>query len=267
MAARTRRRPRTVRALAAATGTVAVVALVGACGADASGDADPEHRTFTLPGRTLTVDSEDSALELVPGDSGGKEVKVTRWFDGRTVLGSTPEVSWKMSGDRITFRTKCSGVISDCSVKHRVEVPRGVAVTVENEDGRVTASGFGDALKVRSQHGAVTVEKSGGPLDVRSDDGSVEARGITSKRVAVASKDGAVRLALAAAPDRVDARSEDGALTVTLPRTEKGAALSYDVKAEAHDGSVDVSVPRDGASPHRVSALSDDGKVTVRSAN
>jgi len=45
---------------------VAVVALLAAgCGASAGDDKEPEHRSFALNGRTLTVDSDDSALDLV----------------------------------------------------------------------------------------------------------------------------------------------------------------------------------------------------------
>ncbi|MFE0171936.1 DUF4097 family beta strand repeat-containing protein [Streptomyces sp. NPDC059002] len=279
------RRPRAVRALAAATGTVAVVALVGACGADAADDSDPEHRTFALPGRTLTVESSDSTLELVPARSGGKDLKVTRWFDGRTVLGGDVKVTWEMEGDRLKLGMKCSGVIANCAAKHRVEVPRGVAVTVESKDGEVTADGFREALKLstkdgavrvkdsrgplslRSSDGAITVENSVGPLDLYSSDGSITARGITSRQVAVDSKDGSVSLELARVPDRVEARSKDGSVDIAVPGRKDGRKVAYDVRTETSDGSVDVSVPRDDNSPHRVSVHSADGKVTVRSAN
>ncbi|ATL27449.1 DUF4097 family beta strand repeat-containing protein [Streptomyces formicae] len=287
MSVRTRR-PRVVRTLAAATGTAALVALVGACGADAADDSEPEHRTFALPGKTLTVESGNSALELVPAGSGGKDLKVTRWFDGRSVLGGDTKVTWEMAGDRLKLGMTCSGVIVNCSAKHRVEVPRGVAVTVENKDGQVTANGFHEALKVdtkdgsvsvkgsrgplslRSSDGSITVEDSVGPLDLGSSDGSITARGVTSRQVAVSSKDGSVSLELADVPDRVDARSKDGSVDIAVPSgksKKNGGKVAYDVRTETSDGAVDVSVPRDDNSPHRVSVHSTDGKVTVRTAN
>ncbi|MEV7191357.1 DUF4097 family beta strand repeat-containing protein [Streptomyces sp. NPDC093510] len=291
MTVRTRRRPRAARALAAVGGTTAVVLLLGACGADADTDTEPEHRTFALAGKKLTVDSSDTTLELVPADGDAEGVKVTRWFDGETMLGGDPKVTWKMDGDRLTLGMSCSGVIANCSAKHRVEVPRGVQVTVENQDGRVTASGFRDALKIRTKDGSVTVRNTGapldlrssdgsvtvdgadGPLDVHSSDGSVTARGITSRQVAVDSRDGAVRLELTAVPDRVDARSKDGSVDIAVPGEKDGKdgkdgkKVAYDVKTETADGSVDVSVPRDDKSPHHLSVRSADGQVTVRSAN
>ncbi|ARX83192.1 hypothetical protein SMD44_02607 [Streptomyces alboflavus] len=268
-----------MRVLVAVGTTSAVVGLVAACGADASDDSDPERRSFALSGRTLTVDSDDSAVELVvAGDKGARDVRVTRWFDGRTVLGKSPKVTWKMDGDRLTLRVKCSGVISNCSAKHRVVVPRGTAVDVVNRDGSVTATGFREPLKVRTADGSVRLRDVSGPLDLRSVDGSVRAVGVTSKRVSATSKDGSVRLDLAAAPDRLQARSQDGSVDIALPVTGskgskkskgsgEGGAASYRVDTETVDGSTDVTVPRDDRSPHHVSVRSADGNVTVRSAN
>ncbi|WP_055567880.1 DUF4097 family beta strand repeat-containing protein [Streptomyces atriruber] len=279
------RSPRAGRALAAVGGTVAVVLLVGACGADADDDTEPDHRTFALAGKTLTVESSDTSLDLVPAGSGAKGVKVTRWFDGQTVLGGDPKVTWEMDGDRLELDVSCSGIIANCSARHRVEVPRGVAVTVENKDGSVTAGGFRDAMKVRtkdgsvtvkdarapldldSSDGSITVEGAEGPLGLHSSDGSITARGITSGRVSADSKDGSVRLELAAVPDRVEARSKDGSVDIAVPKEQHGKRVPYDVRTETSDSSVDVSVPRDDSSPHHVSVHSSDGKVTVRSAN
>ncbi|GHC41003.1 DUF4097 family beta strand repeat-containing protein [Streptomyces flavofungini] len=262
---------RGIRVLVAVGTTAAAVGLVAACGADASDDSDPEQRSFALSGRTLTVDSDDSAVELaVSGDADAEDVRVTRWFDGRTVLGKSPKVTWKMDGDRLIFRVKCSGVISNCSARHRVVVPRGTAVNVLNKDGSVTATGFREPLKVRTADGSVNLRDVSGPLDLRSGDGSVRAVGVTSKRVTASSQDGSVRLDLSAAPDRLRARSQDGSVDIALPVREGGkggGAAAYRVDTKTVDGGTDVSVPRDARSPHHVSVRSADGNVTVRSAN
>ncbi|MEU5798761.1 hypothetical protein ABZ800_35355 [Streptomyces sp. NPDC047813] len=54
---------------------------------------------------------------------------------------------------------------------------------------------------------------------------------------------------------------DDGSLTVLLSRA------GYDVKATSDHGGVQVSVPRDARSGHRVTAGSADGKVTVDTVN
>ncbi|MER5221926.1 DUF4097 family beta strand repeat-containing protein [Streptomyces flaveus] len=249
------------RSAALATVAVAAVTLLAAgCGANAGDDDEPEQRSFALEGRTLTVDSDDSALELVPADV--DKVKVTRWFQGSVVVGGDPKVTWAMKDDRLTLRMKCTGVVADCSARHRIEVPRGIAVTVKDGDGSVRASGFEEALNVRTGDGSVHVKDSSGPLTLRTGDGSVTATGVDSRRVDVHTRDGSVRLGLAAVPDRVVSRSHDGSVTIELP-----SEATYRVDTETGDGSVDVSVPRDERSAHEVSAHARDGKVTVRTAN
>ncbi|MFI1763063.1 DUF4097 family beta strand repeat-containing protein [Streptomyces sp. NPDC020800] len=250
-----------VRATAVLGGVAVLTAALSACGASAEDDKHPDHRSFALHGRTLTVDSDNSGLEIVAarGNKAGT-VEVTRWFQGSVVVGGGPTVRWSFKDDRLVLRVHCSGFIADCSARHRIEVPRGISVKVDNGDGSVRAQGFVDPLTVRTSDGAVRVTDSAGPLDLRSDDGSVRAE-VSSRRVRAESSDGLVRVELSTVPDRVDAGSDDGAVTVALPRA------AYRVRAGSDDGAVSVSVPRDDKSPHAVSAHSSDGKVTVRTAN
>ncbi|MDT0612003.1 DUF4097 family beta strand repeat-containing protein [Streptomyces lancefieldiae] len=253
---------RTVPARAfAAIGAVAVLVTgLSAC-SSAEEDKDPEHRSFALQGRTLTIDSDDSALEIVAADehTSGK-VEVTRWFKGSVVVGSEPEVTWKMEDDRLVLRMHCSGVVADCAAKHRIEVPRGIAVKVKDSDGSVQARGFRDALNIRTGDGSVRVTDSTGPLELRTGDGSVRAE-VSSRRVSAHTNDGSVQLELRTVPDLVESRSGDGSVTITLPRA------TYKVSTETGDGGVDVSVPRNDTSAHVVNARTGDGKVTVRTAN
>ena len=250
-----------VRAAAAAGVVALLVAAVAACGASAGDDKDPEQRDFGLAGKTLTVDSDDSALEIVAADANkAGTVHVTRWFQGTVALGKDPEVTWAMKDDRLVLRVKCSGVVADCSAKHRIEVPRGIAVKVEDGDGSVRARGFEDALSIRTGDGSVHVTDSTGALDLRTGDGSVRAD-VSSRRVRTDTGDGSVHLELGAVPDLVESHSGDGSVTIALPRA------AYRVTTETGDGGVDVSVPRDDSSSHVVSARTGDGKVTVRTAN
>jgi hypothetical protein len=249
------------RAAAVAGAVVVLVAGLAACGASAGDDKDPDHRSFALEGRTLTVDSDDSALEIVASDDNkAGTVEVTRWWQGSVAIGKDPEVTWKMTDDRLVLRMKCGGVVADCSAKHRIEVPRGVAVKVEDGDGSVRARGFREALSIRTGDGSVHVTDSSGPLELRTGDGSIRAD-VSSRRVKTGTGDGSVRLELGVVPDLVESRSGDGSVTIDLPEA------TYKVTTETGDGAVDVSVPRDDSSAHIVDARTGDGKVTVRTAN
>ncbi|MZD05074.1 DUF4097 family beta strand repeat protein [Streptomyces sp. SID5785] len=258
----TARPRRTVRVLAATAATAALAVTVTACGADADDDAHPDHRSFALQGRTLTVDTDDSALELVPGDS--DRVQVTRWFRGSTVIGSDPKVTWRWDADtdRLTLRLHCSGFVADCAARHRVEVPRGIAVVVRGDDGSVRAEGLRNGLDVSARDGSVRVTNTAGPLRLHTEDGSVKATGVDARRVSVHTEDGSADLALRTVPDRVDAVGEDGSVTLALPGSAR-----YKVATHSEDGSVHVAVPRADDSAHRVSVRTQDGKVTLRTAN
>ncbi|WP_031106250.1 DUF4097 family beta strand repeat-containing protein [Streptomyces sp. NRRL S-146] len=252
-------RTATVRTVALAGAVVVLVGGLSACGASAGDDTDPDHRSFGLQGRTLTIDSDDSALEIVAADDNpAGKVGVTRWFKGSVVVGDEPEVTWTMRDDRLVLRLKCSGVVADCSAEHRIEVPRGVTVKVEDGDG--SARGFRDALSIRTGDGSVRVTDTTGPLQLRTGDGSIRAD-VSSRDVRTHTGDGSVRLELGVVPDRVESRSGDGSVTIAVPRS------TYRVTTETGDGGVDVSVPRDETSAHVVSAHTGDGKVTVRTAN
>ncbi len=259
---RTRSRTHARARVIAVTGVVVALVVTASACSSAGDDKEPEHRSFALHGRTLTVDSNESALDIVASDSDKPgRIEVTRWFQGSVAMGKDPQVTWAMEDDRLKLRVKCSGVVADCSAKHRIEVPRGVSVVVRNEDGRVSARGFDQALDIRSEDGSVTVKDSTGPLRLHTDDGAIRALGVRSRQVRAHSEDGSVRLELASAPDLVESSSDDGSLTIELPRK-----TTYRVTADSGDGSVKVSVPRAESSSHVVSAKTKDGSIRVRVA-
>ncbi|MCX5334461.1 DUF4097 family beta strand repeat-containing protein [Streptomyces sp. NBC_00140] len=244
-----------------AVGAVALIAGVSACGASAGDDKDPDQRSFALEGKTLTIDSDDSALEIVAADDNkAGRIEVTRWFQGTVALGKDPKVTWSMTDDTLKLRMKCTGVVADCAAKHRIEVPRGVSVKVQDGDGSVRARGFEDALSIRTGDGSVHVTDSSGPLDLKTGDGSVRAD-VTSRDVRSETGDGSVHLELGTVPDRVESRSGDGSVTIDVPEA------TYKVTTQTGDGGVDVSVPRADSSSHVITARTGDGKVTVRTAN
>jgi hypothetical protein len=244
-----------------AVGAVALIGAVSACGASAGDDKDPDQRSFALEGKTLTIDSDDSALEIVAADDNkAGQVEVTRWFQGTVAIGKDPKVTWSMEDDTLKLRMKCTGVVADCAAKHRIEVPRGVAVKVEDGDGSVRARGFEDALSIRTGDGSVHVTDSSGPLVLKTGDGSVRAE-VSSREVNSETGDGSVHLELGAVPDRVESRSGDGSVTIDVPEA------TYKVTTQTGDGGVDVSVPRADSSSHVITARTGDGKVTVRTAN
>ncbi|MEU9864269.1 DUF4097 family beta strand repeat-containing protein [Streptomyces sp. NPDC047971] len=250
------------RMFLASSGAVAVVLGVGGCGSADVDGAPVERKSFAFSGDALTVDSGDTDLEIVPADI--EEVRVSRQVDGWVFMGEGPDATWRLEDGRLTLRVECDALAADCDSLHRVQVPRGVAVTVEDDNGKVTAEGFATPLKVRSDNGAVLVRGSSGALDLTSDNGEVVVEGgTTSGQIVARSDNGSVRLALSAAPGRVEAVSNNGEVDIALP----DAPGAYDVDGRSDNGSVRIDVPTREGSPHVVTARSDNGEVVVRSAN
>ncbi|MEU5398889.1 DUF4097 family beta strand repeat-containing protein [Streptomyces sp. NPDC005963] len=236
-------------------------ALVGCGSADVDG-APVERKSFPLSGKTLTIDSDNSSIEVVADDV--KDVEVTRQVDGWVFIGSGPEPTWKMADGRLSLRLDCDAVASDCQARHTIKVPRGVAVTVDDDNGGVTASGFTTRLKINSDNGDVTVRDSSGDLTLKSDNGTVSAKGVSAKRIKAESDNGAVRVTLAdgVVPERLEAVCNNGNIDVALPRN----GAPYAVEAKADNGSTRVDVPTDAGSARVVKARSDNGSVKIRLA-
>ncbi|MFD9035068.1 DUF4097 family beta strand repeat-containing protein [Streptomyces sp. NPDC059567] len=253
---------RRIRMLLASGGAVVVALGVGGCGSADVDGAPIERKSFAFSGDALTVDSDNSALEIVPADI--EDVRVSRQVDGWVFMGDGPDATWRLDGGRLTLRVECDAVASNCDSVHRIQVPRGVAVTVEDDNGKVTADGFKTPLKVRSDNGAVLVRGSSGALDLASNNGEVVVEGgTTSGQIVARSDNGAVRLSLSAVPGRVEAVSNNGEIDIALPT----GPASYDVDGRSDNGSVRIDVPTRKGSPHVVTARSDNGEVVVRSAN
>lgn len=251
---------RRIRALLAAGGAVVALAVSG-CGGGADVDGAPvETKRFPFSGEALTIDADNSELEIVPADIA--DVRVSRQVDGWVFLGEGPSPSWRLAEGRLTLRVECDALASDCDSVHRIQVPRGVAVTVEDDNGNVTADGFDTALTVRTDNGDVLVRNASGALDLASGNGEVVVEGgSTSAQVVARTDNGAVRLALSAVPRRVEAVSDNGEIDIALPPG------TYDVDGRSDNGDVRIDVPTRKGSAHVVSARSDNGEVVVRSAN
>ncbi|MER6914340.1 DUF4097 family beta strand repeat-containing protein [Streptomyces sp. NPDC000594] len=237
-----------------------VVALAG-CGEAADAESAPaERKVFALAGKSLTIDNDNSAIEVIAADV--RRVEVVRKVDGWVFIGEGPEKRWKLEDGRLTLRVQCKAVASDCEARHTVRVPRDVVVTVRSDNGSVTATGLSTPLTAVTDNGHVTVRDTTGPLDLRSDNGSTTTEGVRAERLKARSDNGDVRIGLrdGAAPDRVDIVSDNGDVHIGLPRS----GGPYDVDARSENGTARVDVDRDRKSPRVVTVRSDNGDVTVR---
>ena len=125
--------------------------LATGCGASAGDDKEPEHRSFALQRphahrRLRRLRARTRRRGLGQGRQGRGHALVP---GAGSSIGGDPKVTWAMEDDRLVLRMKCSGVVADCSAKHRIVVPRGVAVAVKDGDGSVRAQDQGTAEHCR----------------------------------------------------------------------------------------------------------------------
>ncbi|MFD7508049.1 DUF4097 domain-containing protein [Streptomyces sp. NPDC059853] len=241
----------------------AVVLAAGLSGCSTqTHDGAAEHATFGVTGDTLTVESGDADVTLVPDPELAGEIAVTRWFTAGKVFGTT-DIGWEMAGDTLTLRVECSGFVTSCDAPHEIAVPADLAVTVRGVNGHIEAAGFTAPLDLSSHNGNITVEDSGtGDLRLSSHNGTITATGLDTPRLRADTHNGGIALGLAGVPEEVEVTSHNGAVRLTVP-----AGTAYRVDTDTDNGSVDVDVPRDEAAGARISVSTRNGGISVHGSD
>ncbi|GAA2604895.1 MULTISPECIES: DUF4097 family beta strand repeat-containing protein [Streptomyces] len=231
-----------------------LLALAATGCSETSSQDGPERQAFAVTGEQLTVVSDNSRLELTAADV--DKVEVAHWYEGWSTGGDIKPVT-RWEGGELRLDIDCGGLLKSCDSRYEVKVPRGLRVSARSENKTVTADGFKDGLTLRSDNGDVRAGAVSGPLELRSSNGSVTGEAVASDTVEAVAENKAVRLDFERAPSAVDAASSNGSVRVSVPRAR------YAVEATSGGGDVEVSVPRDDGSGKRITAHSDNKKVSV----
>ncbi|TYK52988.1 DUF4097 family beta strand repeat-containing protein [Actinomadura decatromicini] len=253
--------------------TAAAATLVG-CG-NLSYGAHQEDRTYSAPAgvTALKIRSGGSRVEITGSDSPGIKVRERlTWSNDK----NKPEPRHVAEGGTLALTSKCAKVVvglsgTGCGVSYRIEVPRGTPVEVDNDDGRIVASGLGGTVKLHTDNGALKVtDLRATSVTLSSDDGSIEVSGHAG--TAHLQSDNGRITATGLTADRLTARTSDGHISVAgrVPvadlRTSNGGidarGLTTDrISAKTSDGPIDL---RFAAAPTEVRATSGNGPVHVR---
>jgi hypothetical protein len=220
----------------AVLGIVAVGALAGCSSLEVTED-DASYEITDRVTR-LAVNGDAGSVNLHTGD-GPIQVKETyQYSSGR------PRTEHRVEGDTLRLTdTGCGGnqvIFNKCETRYDIQVPAGTVV------------------EVKLDAGAIRIKDLAGDLTAETDAGRIEGTGLRSGQALVKSDAGAIDLRFATAPTRTEARTDAGRVELHLP-----AGTSYAVDASTDAGKVDVNVERDPNSPHKVTARSDAGRVTV----
>ena len=212
--------------------------------------------TLTPQAQVLTVKSPEGTVKLLPSPDG--KVHVTA--KGHYTL-ERPSLHTSSTSAGVTVSgSGCSpfGVLV-CGQDITIQLPPGFTVVASSSGGDVRATGLTGPLKLHSSAGDVHVDGTTGTLNVSSSAGDVKGTNLRSTQVSASSSAGDVSLRFIAVPDAVTANSSAGDVTVRVP-----GSVAYQVKTpKSSIGDTRVSVRRDDASTHVITAGTSAGDVTV----
>jgi hypothetical protein len=220
---------------------IGVVGLVVVAGVFAvqrfTGETDTKLLETSSDATAVRIGNGCGSVQVLPGAPGvvRTSARVTSWW-------STPRVTSRDDGGEVVVDVQCRSFGGSVSLV--VEVPGATRVQARSSAGQVEASGLT------------------GPLTLHSSAGSVTGENLGSAEVAADSSAGSVSLRWAADadPQRVDASSSAGSVTVLVP-DRPGRA--YRVDADSSAGSTTVEVRSDPAAARTIRAHSSAGSVTV----
>lgn len=229
------------RAAAAVLGC-ALLSAVGGCGELKQVGAGAHFgatQTFTITAHLtmVVIDGGASSITVTGGDRSTVMVSQQASYSK-----TPPATSRQVAGTTLTLSYSCKAELV-CGVEYDVQVPRGVAV------------------RASTRAGAITLTSLGGAVSAQTDVGLITANDLGSAPVALKSNAGGIIAAFTTPPGSVNASTNIGAITVTVPAT-----VSYQIHTHTYVGSSKVTVHSDPASPHVITASSDLGSITISPA-
>jgi hypothetical protein len=236
------RTSRPVRRLLFALGSLLTRAMIAWGGAQALDQLsiEEDHVVERYAGvRVIDLRHAHGEVELVRAR--GRQVAVT--VDSRRGFLSGHDRSAALDGGTLRLRGSCDFLtLGTCEEDYRVEVPRGVSVTVRTSAGEATARGLRGDLDLRSSAGPVrAVDVRGRAVELRSSAGPVSATGVVAATLRLRSSAGPVSADRTRA-SRVIAQASAGPVDLELLRPP------LSVSATSTAGGVTVRVPDDGYS-------------------
>lgn len=224
----------------AALGVACAVALLTAgCGSlkqFGAGVHNPAGKNYTITGHVAMVTVDTAGSVTITGSNDSGPVTVTEEASYST---TPPATTRTVSGGTLTLGYTCKSELV-CSVDYTIGVPKGVAVHAE------------------SREGTVTLTSVSGPVTARTFTGLISATNLTSPSAVLTSSAGGVNATFAAPPTSVQASTDAGTITLTVP-----GSATYNVNARAIVGVTTDTVHHSSSATHAITAHSDLGSITI----
>jgi hypothetical protein len=260
-----------------ALGLPVVLALIGAGSYSAVALADQASyrvHVSVAAGRgqaRVTIDNADATVRPGPGG----RISVSGTLSGSL---ARPSFSWRPMVSGLSLHSRCWAWAGFCALEYDITAPAGLPLTVSDDSGNLTVSGFAGYVTLSAGSGDLDASRLAGTVSLSNGSGNITASGLDGGSVELSNGSGNIVInGLAAAdvvgddgsgnitltftriPRRVDVADASGDITLVLPR---GPAY-YHVEASSESGSTSVSVNRRLSSPYVITASSGSGNVTI----
>ena len=166
--------------------------------------------------------------------------------------------------DTLFVRGSCPVFGSEwCGVDYTIEVPAGLYVNVDADEG-VTVSDVSGGLVAHSSAAAVELARVGGDVTVSANQGRLEGTDLTAEHVTATANQGRLSLEFAASPDSIAAQANQGSVYIVLPDDEE---VAYATEAQANQGTVSDRIRQDPGSPRSIVVQANQGSITIAYAS
>jgi len=236
------RTPSTLRTASLAAALVVVGLASTACElAVASFKAEAKDewsRSYPMSaGGSIELANTNGAITVTQGSGNTVEVKAERVAKAATEEAARDllkqlEIREDVTASQIKIETKTpSGMrLGGVEVRYALTVPSGVAVRVDNTNGRITLTGLSGDVKAETTNGGVSGSGLTGPVRATTTNGGIEL-GVASVH-----------------PDGITLETTNGGVSLTLPSDVKA-----DISASCVNGGIssDLPIEKDGSSSRR----------------
>ena len=249
MSARTR-----LAAVALAAGVA--MPLLGGCYVDV-GALQQRTRSYSVRGpvQALAVNAHVGGVRVTGGDSG--QVLVTEHLNFRH---KAPVTTHGSAGGTLTLNSTCPAR-ETCSVRYDITVPRATAVRITDSVGTIRLDSLSGTVIAHTNVGHVDLGSVSGPVEVTGHAGSIVGRNVSSPRSTLRLSAGRIDVTFSVPPASVSATAFAGTVSLRVP-----GDATYAVHASRSVGSLRVSVTRNAASPHVITARVTTGSVIIEPA-
>jgi hypothetical protein len=199
--------------------------------------------SHTAPAKTFTVTARVTTLVI---NGGAGTIDVTGSNRGTILVSqqssyskTPPAATHRLSGTTLTLAYTCTAQLM-CGVSYVVQVPRSISV------------------RAVTRAGSITLTSLAGPVTAQTDAGLITTTGLGSPTADLKSNAGGIDATFSAAPGSLHASTNVGPITLNVP-----GSASYKIDTHTFVGSSTVTVRKNAASPHVITASSDLGSITI----